>query len=255
MKYLRLYLILAVSILTACASVNQVTDYQVQIEIGEQFIENGQYDRGYKILRQAERFNSKSSRAQLAIGNSYLKQGAFLKARSRFEDSIKLGATYHGYVGLGRLGLARNKSREAIHYFTQAIIIKRSSVEAYNGIGVAYDLVGNHESAQKHYNYALSLDQYSIKTINNKAISLMLSGQLNESYNLLQEIITSERGNNRIRHNLGLLKVLKGEFDDARHLFSDKIPANQVSKDLEYLKFFASYIRPKQITEVSKTSR
>ena len=71
-----------------------------------------------------------------------------------------------------------------------------------------------------------------ISVRNNLALSLTLSGQLDEAVNILTKIVNSENATPQTRQNLAVLYSLRGDLEGARRLLAQDLPAATVEKKI-----------------------
>ncbi|MEM9148760.1 MAG: tetratricopeptide repeat protein [Pseudomonadota bacterium] len=194
--------------------------YDAQLRLAEQFLNNGQYARAYSVYDGVDASHVGSAEVQLALGASYLRSYAFLKAERAYAAAASLGAKDEGAIGLGRIALAKNDADGALVGFGDVLSRDQQNAIALNGVGVAYDLQGNHAEAQSYYRRALAADPTSSKSRNNLGLSLILSGDYDDAEGLLTDLAGSELDNAVARQNLALAFYLQGRESDAVELAS-----------------------------------
>jgi Flp pilus assembly protein TadD len=119
-------------------------------------------------------------------------------------DSHYLLACYHQ---------ERGRHREAIKEFQKVILIDPNYVEAYNGMGVSYDLLGDFSGAAGSYQKALKLNPGLDYVQNNLGYSYLLQGDFDEAITSFKKAIALNTRGGRFHNNLGLAYALKGQFD------------------------------------------
>jgi len=207
--------------LSACELTGaQPVGYDAQLRLAEQFLNNGQYARAYGVFDGVETAHSGSAEVQLALGRSYLRSFAFLKAERAFSAAVALGAQDEGAIGLGRIALARNDADGALVAFGGVLSRDQENAVALNGVGVAYDLQGKHAEAQNSYRRALAVDPAYSQSRNNLGLSLAVSGEYDSAETVLAELVGSELNNTVARQNLALAFFLQGRERDAVELAS-----------------------------------
>ena len=144
--------------------------------------------------------NATSAQAALSVGDAYLRQGAFTKAATSFD--IARGDEIGGLVGKGRVALARNASQEALVLFGQGLEKESDNVDALNGVGVAYDIAGDHAAARQSYQNALLLEPNHFASNNNLGLSLALGGNSDQAVAALSELSRSNLDSSKVRQNL-----------------------------------------------------
>ncbi|MFQ5772989.1 MAG: tetratricopeptide repeat protein [Kiloniellaceae bacterium] len=116
----------------------------------------------------------------------------------RAEDTPYEGGKRH--LAAGRLGLAANDFREALDE-------DPGSIEALNGLGVAYDRMGRHDQAVRAYARALALDPGSAQTLNNMGYSYLLQDRFDLAVAFLRDAYARRRGDPVIAGNRRVAEV------------------------------------------------
>ena len=101
----------------------------------------------------------------------------------RYEDAIRIlsqlmmvASDDHRVVGEYGKTLAENgRASEAVQFLTRAVALQPSEWSYYSALGVAYDQVGNQNSARLAYEQALRLKPEDAAILNNYALSRMLA--------------------------------------------------------------------------------
>jgi tetratricopeptide (TPR) repeat protein len=105
--------------------------------------------------------------------------------------------------------------KEAIEEFEKVLLIDPDYVNAYNGMGVSYDLLGDFPMAIESYEKALELNPNLDYLHNNLGYSHLLQGNLDAAIDAFQKAIALNNQNRQARNNLGLAYARKGQFDQA----------------------------------------
>ena len=199
------------TMILALVACGDSTSFQSRVDVGEQFLTNGQYSEGYGILTDVTEKNATSAQAALSVGDAYLRQGAFTKAATSFDLAIARGDEIGGLVGKGRVALARNASQEALVLFGQVLEKESDNVDALNGVGVAYDIVGDHAAARQSYQNALLLEPNHFASNNNLGLSLALGGNSDQAVAALSELSRSNLDSSKVRQNLAFAYHMRGD--------------------------------------------
>jgi hypothetical protein len=86
----------------------------------------------------------------------------------------------------GKKHLAAGRYEVAVQRFAQTLSSDRRSLDALNGLGVAYTRLGRFDVAQTYFERALQLDPTSAATLNNYGWSLMEQGRLRDAKPFLE---------------------------------------------------------------------
>jgi Flp pilus assembly protein TadD len=92
----------------------------------------------------------------------------------------------------GRTLLAAGDTAGAIAAFRTALVASPQSVDAMNGLGVAYDRIGRFDLSRSWYDTALAIDPTAIPVLNNLGYSLYLQGSYAAAIPLLQQVVDSD---------------------------------------------------------------
>lgn len=214
----------AVLFLSACGQSGQESVNLIdQIKVSEQFLEAGQPERAFGMLEGIAQSNENSSATQIQIGNAYMRSGALLRANEAFAKAAHNGAVDEANIGFGSVALKRNDPDTAHAYFTSVLERDSRNVDALNGLGVAYDLQGNHALAQEMYRTALGIRSDAFKALNNLGLSMMLSGNSAGAVSVLSELTESRLDSRTSRLNLAVALSRIGRDADAMRLATSDI--------------------------------
>jgi tetratricopeptide (TPR) repeat protein len=92
----------------------------------------------------------------------------------------------------GRALLAQGDTAGAIAAFRTALVASPQSIDALNGLGVAYDRLGRYDLSRSWYDTALAIDPDAVLVLNNLGYSLYLQGQYAAAIPLLQRVAASD---------------------------------------------------------------
>ena len=132
---------------------------------------------------------------------------------------------------LGRLALRLDRPQDAIAHF-DTVRREHPEAPALNGLGVAYDLLGDHARAQGAYEEGLKLSPDNPTLRNNLGLSEALAGSFPAAIATLSALATEPGASPRYRLNLALAYGLAGQDDKAaaaerRDLGEAEIASNQ----------------------------
>ncbi len=99
----------------------------------------------------------------------------------------------------GRLGLA-------VVHFRAELAGAPESVEAWNGLGVAFDRLGRFDLSLRAYGRALAIDPHSAQTLNNLGYSFLLQGRYEQARAYLRHAAAEGSGDARILQNRRLVE-------------------------------------------------
>ena len=129
--------------------------------------------------------------------------------------------------------IALNKPQLAIDQLRTSNEIEED-VRSYNGLGVAYDMIGDTRGAQMHYRMGLQVAPDNVTLLNNLGLSLALSGDFPDSINLLLRVVASAVATARHRQNLALAYGLSGQIEEAAAVARQDLDDEAVANNLAY---------------------
>lgn len=141
---------------------------------------------------------------------------------------------------LGKSQLAANQLPAAIDTLNKAIARDPRSWQAHSALGIAYDRKEDHAAAQRAYRTALGLSPGSAAVINNLALSLALSGDLDAAIAELQKVAFTERSTTQLRQNLALFYALSGNMRQAEAIVRNDLPPELAEQNLAYYRSLAA---------------
>lgn len=127
-------------------------------------------------------------------------------------------ATGDVLLELAKAEIAKADAEAAIGHLQSAIKKKPGDWDVFNTLGVGFDLLKSYDKAQEAYAKALSLSPGNFSVINNNAISLALSGEIEAAISSLEDASISVRRTPQVRQNLALFYALKGDLKKAKSL-------------------------------------
>ena len=132
--------------------------------------------------------------------------------------------------------LAKEQPRPALAIFEQAIAANERDVHALQGKGIALNRLGKHGEAELAYGQALKVDPSAMGVSNNLAMSKILRGEYGEAISLLTPLAAKHPTNATVQENLALANCLIGKREDAKKLYSQRLPPAQVEENLKFCK-------------------
>jgi tetratricopeptide (TPR) repeat protein len=109
-----------------------------------------------------------------------------------------------------------------------------NDVPAHNGLGVAFDLAGQHEAAEAAYRAGLAVAPDSMLLRNNLGLSLALAGRHQESIAMLRAVVDEPGAKARNRQNLALAYGLAGDLVAAERISRLDLDEEAVQNNLAY---------------------
>jgi Tfp pilus assembly protein PilF len=85
-----------------------------------------------------------------------------------------------------------------------AVYVNPKDARAHNALAILNDQIGDHATAQGHYRRALSLDPKNLSIASNYGLSLLLSGNKQESIKVLSKVVDDPRATATSHNNLAM---------------------------------------------------
>lgn len=179
------------------------------LRVGDAARDAGDITAAIPIYRRAHALAPLEPAPLLRLAETLHSVGAYREAGNAWERILRLNAKdFEARVGYGKTLAALGQPTLALEQFRLASEIS-SSPEAFNGIGVANDMLGQAEAAQVAYRQGLEEDR-TAKLLNNLGLSLALSGEVEEAIAILEEAGAFAQSGARYRANLAFAYTASG---------------------------------------------
>jgi tetratricopeptide (TPR) repeat protein len=127
--------------------------------VGEHFFKAGKTRRAQDYLGRAYELSPGDRRVSLLLGLTCADEGDAERAKELLNSATLLGgSTFAAHYGLGRLFVAEEKWRKAVHEFKLALASK-ASPEAHYALGCLYYELSRDALAARHLRKALEMDE------------------------------------------------------------------------------------------------
>ena len=143
---------------------------------------------------------------------------------------------------IGELGKAQLASRDipgALKTLQKAASLPNADWTIYSAIGIAHDLAGQNEAAQRAYAKALEMSPNNPTVQNNLALSLALSGNIDRAIANLEPHGIADRTTPQTRQSLALLYALRGDLDRTEGLVRKDLPEKLAQENLAYYRLLS----------------
>ena len=187
----------------------------------------GLYQRAHELAPQDER-------PLVALGQIFAQLGSPASAAEAYRAAVAAAPSdVEARRGLGTALIAMGQPDVAITELEKALDIAKD-YRIYNSLGVAYDMTGDHASAQTYYQTGLALSPGNLELSNNLGLSLALDGHYDEAIALLEKVSNVPNAPSRYRQNLALAFGLAGNRDKARQVAQQDLDYATAEKNLSY---------------------
>jgi Flp pilus assembly protein TadD len=187
------------------------------------------------IYRRAAEIDPHSIAPFVAAGNILVELGQFNDAIVTYHSALTREAhDPEALRGLARAYLMSARPELASQPLAVAYQDMPDDPKLLQLIGVADDLLGQHEEAQARYRRGLELLPADPALSLNFALSLALSGNYPEAVAILRPIATAAASSPRERQTLALIYGLQGDQRAAEQMARLDLDASSVQRNLAY---------------------
>ena len=203
--------------------------------IGAAAEQAGDFDSAGAFYRRAADLRPDAADAQIAVARSLAEQGrtdeaisTLDAAHSRDPADPALAAT------LGRMLVMAHRPAAALAAFREGLSVAPGSPSLLIGQGIALDATGQHAAAQASYCQALARDPDNVAAQNDLALSLALSGQVQEGIALLRRLLPASgpADHGTVVGNLALVYGLSGDPRQAEDTALQALTAEDAARNL-----------------------
>jgi Flp pilus assembly protein TadD len=198
------------------------------LSLGSAFFQRGYYDQAEASFQRALRDDPSSAEAQYGLGSVYLKQEKNAEARSSFERSLKLTASYpdtvpNAWNNLGLLATRDGRTAEAVGFFQEALRVSPDYWIALENLGNAYRRQGRWDDARAALERAVAARPVDPEANYSLAMVFAQTNDTDRAYQYLQTALKLRPVYAEALNNLGILYLRTGRRDDAVAKFEECI--------------------------------
>lgn len=193
------------------------------------------------MYQQAISLDRARPEAYTLLGDTLIELQAYDEAAEVFQQSLKRqGNSVIARLGYARAMLALQRPEAAIPHYESAMKQAPDNLQVLNGLGVAYDLAGEHRAAQKVYRDGLAVAPDSMLLRNNLGLSLALAGDFEDAISLLRIVADEPSAGARNRQNLALAHGLAGDLAAAERISRLDLDEDSVRSNVSYFAALAA---------------
>jgi Flp pilus assembly protein TadD len=123
---------------------------------------------------------------------------------------------------------------KAIQAYQKVIELDPTYVEAYNNLGIIYQMLGDMDRAFEAYRKSTEINPRYEKGYNNLGILLFLKGRYEEAVEAFQKALAINSNNIESHINLGILFKKKGEWEKAIGSYQKALAINPLHRETHY---------------------
>jgi Flp pilus assembly protein TadD len=170
----------------------------------------------------------------IRIAQTFNQLGAYTEAGDAWVSVLHLDhRNFDALVGYGNTLTALRQPVAALEYFERSQKVGETPVQL-NGIGVAYDLLGNAGQAQEAYRRGLALAPGSLRLSSNLGLSLALSGDFAQAIKTLEAVVEMPGAGVNQRQNLALAYGVAGFTERAQTVGRQDMDELSVQRNLAF---------------------
>lgn len=248
MRTIRRWPIAALILVAACATESNQSARQIEVagdpaamkRIGDAALASGDAAQARTFYQRAAMLHPDSIETQIAYAHALAAEGSIdaavdvlqpLRARKPVDATLALT--------LGKLELAAHRPQAAVDVLRESAGQSPQDSHLAIALGVALDGIGQPAAAQAAYRHALELDPDSVAARSDLALSLALSGQLDESLALLRTLNNRLAGSpgddaSIVAGNLALVYGLEGKDREAAAMAGRLLSPADVANNLKF---------------------
>ena len=210
-------------VLTAALEAEQAYDYDTAI-------------RHFETLMERDPTNAKFIQG-LARNLRYagIPKDAVILLKDKSEIS---STTPYLVLELAKAQLAASMLADAQETMERARALMSDDWQMHLVMGILEDRLEKFELAQQSYRKALELSPDNVAALNNLAMSLAMSGEIDEAIATLRKLADSENATSLTRQNLALLYGVKGKMSAASELAKRDLPPAMVEENISTYREF-----------------
>jgi Flp pilus assembly protein TadD len=204
------------------------------MRVAESTAKAGDFGTAIRLYRQAHLLDRTRVGPLLGLGRMLAAVGAYNESAETFKTVLSLDSNnFDALHGLGNALIAMDQPSASITVFETALQ-RKEDPRTFAGLGVAFDMLGEHKMAQSFYRMGLKLEPDNLNLMNNLGLSLAFEGDFTQGISILNKASVDPRATRRHRLNLALAYGLAGNNEAAARVASFEIDAESVRNNLAY---------------------
>jgi len=185
------------------------------VNIGNVYLEDGQYDEAIKAHKKALSIEKENMAAWDNLGRDYMKIGQYSEAVNCFKQALSIYSYEDGWSFLGDAYCKISQYAEAIKAYQEALRINPANATIWFDIGVAYGNNNQHDKEIEAYRQALRIDPTDEYTWHNLGLTYYETFQYDEAIKALKQALAISPGDANTWINLGSIYVQKSQYTEA----------------------------------------
>ncbi|MHA1535942.1 MAG: tetratricopeptide repeat protein [Alphaproteobacteria bacterium] len=204
------------------------------MRLGDSTMASGASEAAARFYDAASKAAPKDPVPRMRLARALQVMGAHRAAIGAYQTALALdpGIT-DAERGIANSLISLDQPRQAIKHY-RTVIAKTGDHRAYNGLGVALDMIGKQKQARNAYRAGLKKRPGNLSLKNNLALSMALAGEYKAAASMLREVAKNPRASARHRQNLALVYGLSGEYKRAAKVARIDLDTPAIKRNLAY---------------------
>ncbi len=216
------------------APAKEARSFASLMRLGDSALASGSTATAARFYDAASKMEPKDPMPKMRLARALQVMGAHGAAIATYQAALALKpGIADARRGIANSLVSLDKPREAIKQY-RAVIATNGDYRAYNGLGVALDMVGKQTAAREAYRAGLKKRPGNLSLLNNLALSMALAGKYAAAAEMLREVAKNPRATARHRQNLALVYGLSGEYKQAAKVARIDLDTPAISGNLAY---------------------
>jgi Flp pilus assembly protein TadD len=206
-----------------------------ELRIAESALESGNMDMATKIYDKILQGNPRSVEALTGLGNTLYAVGDFTRAGVYYSRAVAIDPSAPApLIGSARVAIHQRRFDDAIATYQHVLAESPDDPLAAAGLGAAYDIKGDHVTAQSVLRDALKRNPGDTSIAVNLGTSLIMSGKAREGANVLLDVTRYPAAPPQARQDLALAYGLLGNDAAAAEILGRDLPKESVQDNLRF---------------------
>jgi Flp pilus assembly protein TadD len=204
-------------LLASCAGANDssLPSRPVGLDVASVALANGVPETALRIAQQLLATDPRNVTALVMAADAQTALGQLDPAARSFGQALAIAPENgEAAIGLGRLRL-RTDPASAADVFLRIVTRNPNDAAALIDLGIAQDLLGRHDEAQRNYRRALAIEPDRVAANVNLALSLALSNNPQQALEILRPLASGPGTTSKIRQDLAVAFALAGDDAEA----------------------------------------
>ena len=166
--------------------------HAVQVNLGNELLEQGKTVEAVEMLTEAMRSNPEDEDVHYNLALALTQQGKVEEAIQQYQEALRILPDYvEAHNNLGNLLMRLGRTDDAIAHFEQAIKTMPDYASAHNNLGTAQQRVGRTNDALMHFRQAVKLNPDYWQAHFNVGTSCLQEGRLSEARTEFETVLRS----------------------------------------------------------------